>query len=58
MEVGCAWIGRYDTVHAYDVTGYEAGTDTTDSEDSLEGPEKGLMMTRGSDPAEGKSSRS
>ena len=49
---------RIAIVRAYDVTGYEAGTDTTDSEDSLEGPEKGLMMTRGSDPAEGKSSRS
>ena len=58
MEVGRAWIGRCDTVRAYDVALYEAGTDTTDSEDSLEGPEKGLMMTRGSDPAEGKSSRS
>ena len=30
MEVGRAWIGRYDTVRAYDVIGYEAGTDTTD----------------------------
>ena len=30
MEVGRAWIGRYDTVRAYDVALYEAGTDTTD----------------------------
>ena len=29
-EVGRAWIERYATVRAYDVTGYEAGTDTTD----------------------------
>ena len=30
MEVGRAWIERYHAVRAYDVTGYEAGTDTTD----------------------------
>ena len=30
MEVGRAWIGRCDTVRAYDVALYEAGTDTTD----------------------------
>ena len=30
MEVGRAWIERYDAVRAYDATVYEAGTDTTD----------------------------
>ena len=29
-EVGRVWIRRYDIDRAYDVTGYEAGTDTTD----------------------------
>ena len=29
-EVGRPWIERYDAARAYDVTGYEAGTDTTD----------------------------
>ena len=52
-EVGHAWKERFVIARNYDVAMYEAGIDITDLEVTSEGFD--LMMTRGSDPAESKS---
>ena len=57
-EVGRAWMERYAIAHNYDVAADVARIDITDPEVTSDGFDMDLMMTRGSDPAEGKSSRS
>ena len=57
-EVGRAWMERFDIARTNDVALAAAGINTTDPEVTLDGFYMDLMMTRGSDPAEGKSSRS
>ena len=54
-EVGHAWKERFVIARNYDIAVYEAGIDTTDLEVTSEGFYLDLMMTRGSDPAESKS---
>ena len=54
-EVGHAWKERFVTARNYDVAMYEARIDSTDQEVTSEGFYLDLMMTRGSDPAESKS---
>ena len=54
-EVGHAWKERFVIARNYDVAMYEAGIDITDLEVTSEGFYLDLMMTRGSDPAESKS---
>jgi len=54
-EVGHAWKERFVIARNYDIAVYEAGIDTTDLEVTSEGFYLDLMMTRGSDPTESKS---
>ena len=54
-EVGHAWKERFVIARIYDITAYEARSDITDPEVTSEGFYLDLMMTRGSDPAESKS---
>ena len=54
-EVGHAWKESVVIARNYDVAMYEAGIDITDLEVTSEGFYLDLMMTRGSDPAESKS---
>ena len=57
-EVSRAWKERFYIAHNYDVAAAAARIDITDLEVTSDGFDMDLMMTRGSDPAEGKSSRS
>ena len=54
-EVGHAWKERFVIARIYDITAYEARSDITDPEVTSDGFYMDLMMTRGSDPAESKS---
>ena len=54
-EVGRAWKERFYIAHNYDVAAAAARIDITDLEVTSDGFDMDLMMTRGSDPAESKS---